>query len=52
MTRRTRLSEREKLYLFAFLFIPLWPLGIAMLMCDAVRGTGNGVRNLYRRLRR
>ena len=44
------MSEREKAYLFVFLFVPLWPLGLAMLLCDAVRGIGNGFRKLYRRL--
>jgi hypothetical protein len=45
------MSERERLYLFVFLFPPLWPLGLAMLMVDAVHGIASGVRKLYRRIR-
>ena len=47
---RSQMSEREKAYLVWFLVVPLWPLGIAMRLCDAVRGIGNGFRTLYRRL--
>lgn len=52
MTHRHRLSENEKLYLFVFLFPPLWPLGLAMLLCEAAKGIGSGIRELWRKMRR
>lgn len=49
---RHRMSEKERAYWFAFLFPPLWPLGIAMLLCDAFEAIGNGIRALWQWLRR
>ena len=49
---RHRMSDKERAYFCAFLFPPLWPLGLAMLMCDAAEGVGRGVSFLYQRLRR
>jgi len=49
---RHRMSEKEKAYFFVLLFPPLWPLGIAMIMCDIGEAIGRGATSLYRRLRR
>lgn len=51
MTPRRRLSEKEKAYYFVLLFPPLWPLGMAMLLCDLIEGAANGVRVLYHRIK-
>ena len=45
----SRMSENERAYYFVFLFPPLWPLGLAMVMCDAAEGIRNGIVFLYRR---
>jgi hypothetical protein len=49
--RRPPLSEKEKAYLFVFLLPPLWPLGIAMLLCDAAEGIANGARVVWHRIK-
>ena len=48
---RRRMSERERLYFFAFLFPPLWPLGIAMAMCEICEASGRGIVRLWTRLK-
>ena len=50
MTPRRRLSEREKLYFFAFLFPLLWPLGLAMALSDLASCAAGKVRGSWRRL--
>ena len=51
MTPRRRMSENEKKYFIAFLFPPLWPLGIAMLLCAAASGVANGTCLLWHRVK-
>lgn len=46
---RHRMSEKEKMYFFVILFPILWPLGIAMLMCDIGEAIGRGASSLYRK---
>jgi len=46
------MSEKEKAYFFVLLLPPLWPLGLAMIMCDIGEAIGHGATSLYRRLRR
>lgn len=48
---RHRMTEKERAYFFVLLFPLLWPLGVAMLMCDAFDGIGRGIRTLWRRIR-
>lgn len=46
---RHRMSEKEKMYFFVILFPPLWPLGLAMLICDVGAAIWSGAGSLYRR---
>lgn len=51
MTPRRRMSEKERTYIFALLFPPLWPFAIAMMLSDLCVAIGDGCRSLWRRLR-
>lgn len=46
---RHRMSEKEKLYFFVVLFPPLWPLGLAMALCDIGEAAWRGVKSLCSR---
>jgi hypothetical protein len=41
---RTRTTDRANLYLFALLFPPLWPLGLAMALCDAAESVVRAIK--------
>jgi hypothetical protein len=45
----SRMSEKEKMYFFVLLIPILWPLGLAMLLCDIGEAIRRGLSSLYRR---
>lgn len=51
MTPRRRLSENERIGCLIMIFPPLWPLGIAILMCAAVESAANGICVLWHRIK-
>lgn len=46
------MSEKEKMYFFCLLIPILWPLGLAMLLCDIGEAIGRGFKALWRLLTR
>ena len=49
---RGPMGEKEKAYLFCLLFVPLWPLALAMAMVDLCEAIGRGFKALWRVMRR
>ena len=51
MTPRRQLSENERIGCLIMLFPPLWPLGLAWLLCMAVEAISNRARVLWHRMK-